>query len=85
MRGKLATEQTAFLFPSHSPAWPEPKMKRVWKAPSQVRQREATGDTGATTTLCGVEDADIVCTATTAAIEDVMLAFIVKCDFALHH
>ena len=78
MRGKLATEQTAFLFPSHSPAWPETKMMRVWKAPSLFRQREATGDTGATITLYGVEDADIVCSVTTAAIGDVMLAFIVK-------
>ena len=54
-------------------------MKRAWKAPRQARQREATGAAGATDSITGAVGADIVCHATTAAaIEDVMLAFIVN-------
>ena len=53
MRGKLAMEQTqGFLFPSHSRAKPKMnlirlmdlkhrEMKRAWKAPSLIRQRES--------------------------------------------
>ena len=56
-------------------------MKRAWKAPSQVRQREASGVAGATDSITGDVRADIVCHATTLVVhaaQDVMVALVVN-------
>jgi len=58
------------------------KMKRACKALSQVRKREAFGDTGAGDSCTMGVGADIVCHATTVVVDaghiDVMLAFVVN-------
>merc|ERR1719452_211073 len=53
-------------------------MKRAWKAPRQVRQREATGAAGAGVAITMAVGVIIVCIATTAAAIDVMGAFFVN-------
>merc|ERR1719154_786458 len=54
-------------------------MKRAWKAPGKVRQREATGAAGAGAAFTGAVGVIIVCIATTAAaIGDVIVAFFVN-------